>query len=482
MSGATGFVGREDYLSMLASELELVRSEGVGRFVSMRGRRRVGKSRLVEEFLRTAGVPSVFYAATRETPEGELETFVADVAESSLPGAAEITGGLGFRNWSAIFSWIADRASRESPSVVVLDELPYLVESDPGFEAMLQRAWDRAIGRKPVMLIVVGSDVSMMEALNQYGRPLFQRPTREVVVDPLTPWEIASMLGLPAGDAFGAYLAIGGFPLIARAWRRSKGLWSFLAEQLADPTSPLIVTGERIIRAEFPSETQAVTVFQAIGDGERTFTGIQRDVGGIQAASLSRALTTLTESKRVVSAVLPHAPRKSRETRYLVGDPYLRFWLRFVRPNLDVLERGRGDIVLERIKRDWAVYRGRAVEPVVQRSVERLLPDERFGEARTVGGYWTRTNQPEVDLVGLAYDDHVRPSRVAFVGSIKWRGTAKFDRADTRALAAVLPAVPGVDTDTLLVGVSASGFKDAGLDVELSPDDLLAAWRPVRSP
>ncbi len=475
------FIGRENYLEILEDELGIVRADRVGRFVSMRGRRRVGKSRLVEEFVHGTGLPYVYYTATHDPLETELENFTADVAASSLPGASDVAGGLSFRNWSAALSWVATQATPEALSILVIDELPYLVETDPGFEATLQRVWDRELSKRPVLVVIVGSDVSMMEALNQYGRPLYQRPTKEVVVEPFTPWELASMLGLSPTDAFDAYLVIGGFPLIAQAWRSSSSLWKFLERQLSDPTSPLIVTGERIMRAEFPTETQAADVLRAIRGGGRTFPNIQRDARNIAATSLNRSLTTLVETKGVVDALLPHVPGKSKETRYIVKDAYLRFWLRYIRPNLDAIERGRSDLVVERIRNDWSTYRGKAIEPVVQRSIERMLPDDRFDGARSVGGYWTRTNDPEVDLTGLAYDQHHRPTRTAFVGSIKWRGRSPFGRSDTNALDEVLPLVPSTDEETLRVGVSTTGFRNSGLDVELEPAELLGAWKPRRT-
>jgi hypothetical protein len=162
---------------------------------------------------------------------------------------------------------------------------------------------------------------------------------------------------------------------------------------------------------------------------------------------------------------------KSR--RYVVADPYLRFWLRFVEPRIEEIDRGRGDLLLERIERDWASFRGRAIEPIVRRSIERMLPDERFGAARYVGGYWTRTNVPEVDLVGAS---DPRPPEVSFVGSIKWRENALFTRRDTEDLIEQRGRVPGA-AGARLVGVSRRGFATGvGLDVELSPDELLWAW------
>jgi hypothetical protein len=154
----------------------------------------------------------------------------------------------------------------------------------------------------------------------------------------------------------------------------------------------------------------------------------------------------------------------------------MRFWLRFVNRRVDLIERGRGTLLLREFEESWPSFRGRAIEPLVRDSVERMLPDpERFGVARYDGGYWNRTGTVEVDLVGG--DAWPAAKRVAFVGSIKWRARRRFGRTDALELAARRGDVPGADERTLLVGVSSSGFeRNVPLDVRLSPADLLGAW------
>lgn len=314
----------------------------------------------------------------------------------------------------------------------------------------------------------------MMQTLTEYGRPLYGRPTREMVVEPFNPAETADMLGLPATDALDAQLIAGGFPLIMRSWRSGTGLWEFLTESLTDPTSPLIVSGERSLAAEFPVEMQAREVLSVIGAGETTFTNIANRAG-IAHAPLARSLELLVNSKRIVSAERPLSSRHSRDTRYVVADPYLRFWLRFIGSNMEEIERDRGELVVEKIKASWPDYRGKAIEPLIRETMERLLPDARFGKARYVGGYWTRTNDVEVDLVG-AYKD-LSPQRIEFVGSIKWRENALFGGSDLGHLISQRSKVPGADESTLTVGVSRTGFETEGLDVKLSPEEILGAWQ-----
>lgn len=167
---------------------------------------------------------------------------------------------------------------------------------------------------------------------------------------------------------------------------------------------------------------------------------------------------------------------RSKAKRYVVADPYLRFWLRFVEPGIELIERGRGRLVAERAPQTWNDYRGRALEPLVRASIERLLPDGRFGDALHVGGYWTRDNRVEVDLVGSSAPSD--PRRTSFVGSIKSRERGAFDRHDAARLHAHRGEVPGVDAATLAIGVSRDGFEsDLGLDLQIGPEDLVDAWR-----
>lgn len=466
------FVGRQEQLRQLDRQLELVRAGGSqhpGKALLVRGRRRVGKSRLVEEFIARSGLPSVYFTASMQRPDQELRLFTAEVAASNLPGAAtfsEVTP----ESWEAALRLLATIVPTDSPSIVVIDELPYLTGADQAFEGTLQKVFDRVIAKHPVLLIGIGSDLAMMESLNDYGRPFHQR-AREMVVPALSPSEVAAMLKLPAAGAFDAYLVTGGLPLICEEWPARAGLADYLTDALSHSTSALVVSGERALAAEFPAETQARLVLSTIGAGERTFTAIGQKAGGLQQASLNRSLTLLRD-KRVVAADLPLSTRVSKETRYRVDDPYLRFWLSFIGPHLPEIERGRGDKVLARIKQSWPSWRGRTIEPVVRESLSRLGAAGPAGTDDVVGGYWTRSNHPEIDVV---IADRQPATAITALGSIKWLEKAPFDSHDLGELAAQRSQLPGATDETPLFAVSRSGSRVRNFPV-LGPDDLLAAW------
>jgi AAA+ ATPase superfamily predicted ATPase len=441
--------------------------------ISMRGRRRVGKSRLAQELIRRSGCPSVFYTAAQGPGPRELERLIEAIASSDASAGGDVRRGATALTWEAALELAVSGATRRTPVILVIDELPYLVQKEPAIEALLQLVWDRTFQRLPVLVLLIGSDRATMSALVDEGRPLYDR-AKELVVRPLDPATIGRMLGLAPADALDAYTVIGGFPVLALEWGRGRTLAEYLNEALYDSSSFLVVSAERALAAEFPADLRARAVLSAIGADARAHKTIQTR-SGLSQTALDRSLKLLVE-KGVVERVVPYSTVTSPKTReYLIADPYMRFWLSFVGPNIEEIDRGRGELVAQAALESWPTFRGRAIEPTIRAAIERMLPDERFGGAKHAGSYWNRVHTVQVDLVG---GDH-RPvaRRIGFVGSIKWRERRSFDRADTAALATHRAQVPGADAHTRLVGVARAGFaRNSGLDVTLSAKDIVAAW------
>ncbi|GAA3824018.1 ATP-binding protein [Streptomyces coacervatus] len=473
------FKGRNTDLDLLSRQLGMV-VDGThttrGRAVIMTGRRRVGKSRLVQEFCDRSGLPYAVFQATRgRNPATERLDFTT--ALSTLPGA-DLVAGLQAADWNQALRSLAVAVPDDTPSIAVIDEVPWLVEQDKEFEGALQTVWDRYLSAKPVLLILVGSDMSVMEALQSHGRPFFGRAAK-MTVRPLHLADVQTMTGLGAADAVDALLITGGFPEIVQSWTEGSSRKDFLREAVSNPLSPLLVAGELTLLGEFPEASHSRAVLEAIGSGERTFSTIAAQAGGtgaLPAGTLSPLLNTL-QDKRVVAADLPlSAKSDTKNKRYRIADPYLRFWLAFLRRGLPLIERGRGDLALERIERSWTTWRGRAVEPIVRDSLLRLLPNADWPDTEAVGGWWNRQNNPEIDLIGT--DREPVAGAVHFVGSVKWLQAQPFGRREYEALVRDVLAVPGADPKTPLVAVSRAGVTD---DVPLAawwgPEELVEAWR-----
>lgn len=469
------FIGREWEMDLLRERLAKVQQSGEAAFLAMRGRRRVGKSRLAEEFAGASGCPYVYFTATQQQGAEELARFVEAIEASEVPRAEDLRAGLRPETWEAALTLAGDGGTAERPVILVIDEFPYLVAKEPAIEAILQKVWDRHWQGQSVFVLLIGSDEAMMRALTEQGRPLYDR-LREMVVRPLSPAAIGDLLSLDAVDAFDAHLVIGGFPVLAAEWGANRRkLEDYLAEALTDPTSFLVVSGERSLAAEFPAAATR-TVLAAIGAGARAHSAILTRTG-LAATTVNETLEALL-SRGAVSRRTPYSTKAARKIAlWEIVDPYLRFWLRFVDGRIDLIERGRGALLLEDFDRSWPSYRGIAIEHPVREAIERMLPDEdRFGTARHVGAFWNRVGSVEVDVVGG--DAPTVAKQIGFVGSVKWRSKKPFSRADAIALAETRPHVPGAGETTPLLGVSSSGFeKEAPLDLRLTPSDLIAAWR-----
>lgn len=481
----TGFQGRVNDLALLDRQLRVVRDRLAttpGQAVIVTGRRRVGKSRLVQEFCDRSRVPyAVFQASRGRNPAAERADFVAALAQSDLPGADLVAGAVG-TDWNQALRALAVAVPGEVPSIVVLDEVPWLVEQDHEFEGALQTVWDRYLSAKPVLLLLVGSDLSTMRSLQEYGRPFHGRAAC-MLVHPLDPADVQRMTALDPADAIDAFLITGGFPEIVQRWTPGTGRTAFLRDQLADPLSPLLMAGELSLLGEVPESSHRRSALEAIGTGERTFSTIANRVGvgnPIPSGTLAPILNTLT-TKRIVAVDTPLAIRPdAKNKRYRVEDPYLRFWLAFLQRGIAEVERGRGDLVAARIEQSWQSWRGRAVEPVVRAALARLLPDDRLPGAEVVGGWWNRQNNPEIDLVGA---DREQPAatRVAFTGSIKWLENEPFGQHELERLLAGSMSVPGREYATPLVAVSRNGVEEGlSLAASFGPEEIVAAW--VTSP
>ena len=157
------FIGRHRDMQRLWRHLDAVTVDGHGRLLSIRGRRQAGKSRLVTEFADRTGLPQLFFTASRlASPREELGRLAAEAARSSLPGAS-MFDGVTPDSWAAVMRLIA-AALPDGPAIVVFDEFPWMCQSSPALEGMLQVAWDRTLEAPQWMRVPPSAGVRVISA------------------------------------------------------------------------------------------------------------------------------------------------------------------------------------------------------------------------------------------------------------------------------------------------------------------------------
>jgi AAA+ ATPase superfamily predicted ATPase len=479
------FVGRATELGLLAKRLDRVAASGRATAVTIRGRRQVGKSRLVQEFCDRAGVPYLYFTAIKgASPVESVSNFVADLGDSALPADHELVPMSSPASWLDAFRVLAS-VLPDSPAIVVVDELPWLAEQDDLFEGALQAAWDRLLAGRPVLLLLLGSDIHMMERLSSYDRPFFGRADN-LVLGPLNPFETGQALGLQPAEALDAYLVSGGLPGILRSWPHGTPPLSFLEQECADPAAPVFSVPESALLAEFPSPNQTRRVLEAVSGGNRTYANIASSAGSLQgtlpSGSLTPLLRRLVDEKRVLTIDQPLSTRPGKPALYQVADSNLRLYLAAGRAAQEQARRGRSDQAFRLLRRRWSAWRGRAVEPLVRQSLElaSTAGSTPWPQTEAVGGWWNRKFDPEIDIVGA--DRSPVADHIYFTGSIKWVGTP-FDHHDLAELIQGSAEVPGFTFGvTGIVIASLSGVAPsvdmAHVDLRWGPDDVLSAWQP----
>jgi len=447
----------------------------------MRGRRQVGKSRLAQELCDRAGVPYFFFTATKgASPVEAIASFCLELKESSIPADPELVPVLETGSWPDAFRLLASTLP-ETPAIVVMDEVPWLAEQDPVFDGALQTAWDRLLRGRPLLLLLLGSDLHMMERLTAYDRPFYGRADN-MVLGPLNPAETGRALRLTGEDAVDAHLVSGGLPGVMAGWPDGTPALQFIQRECEDPASALFSVPESSLLAEFPAPDQARRVLEAIGSGERTQANIAAAAGGrpgpLPTGSLSPLLRQLVDGKRVLSVDYPLSTQAGKPALYRVADSNLRLYLAILRGAQELARRGRPEAAFQLVERRWTTWRGRAVEPLVRESLELALAsgDVPWPDAKVVGGWWNRQLAPQVDLVGADRGPVAR--RIYLVGSIKWLGTP-FDNHDFAALSSDANQVPGFTpgvTDVVVVSRSGSTVTSRDVGLVWGPDEVVSAW------
>ena len=474
------FVGRAAELALLGRRLTRITESGTGLAVAIRGRRQVGKSRLVQEFCDRSGAPYMFYTATKgASPVEAVAAFLAELGASGLARDRDLVPADTVAGWPDAFRVLA-AVLPDHPAVIVLDELPWLAEQDELFDGALQTAWDRLLSRRPVLLLLLGSDLHMMERLTAYDRPFYGRADN-LLLGPLNPAEVGTALGLEAADAIDAHLMSGGLPGILRAWPAGTTALAFAEGECEDPASPLFGVPETALLAEFPGPDMTRRVIEAIGGGDRTYANIAAEAGSragiIPSGTLSPVLHRLIAEKHVLAADEPLSVRAGKPMLYRVADSNLRFYLAIGRAAQEWSRRGRPAPARTLLRRRWTSWRGRAVEPVIREALSLSASDLPWPEAIAVGGWWNRAFQPEIDLVGA--DRAAVAREIYYAGSVKWLDRP-FDDHDFAALQRDAIAVPGFEPGrTRLVAVSRAGAVSSvsgQLALCWDPRDVVAAF------
>jgi AAA+ ATPase superfamily predicted ATPase len=318
-------------------------SSGRPQLAILWGRRRVGKTFLLSHFVQ--GKRSVFFAATRQAEGVELRRFAEAIRRDLGDRAGDLAAG-GFANWEVALRFVASLAE-EAPLGIVLDEVPYLARSSPGFASIVQSVWDHLRRGTKLLLILTGSAVGTIEEMLGPGGALRGRPALQMRLDPLDPKQARLFLRKLTPAAFcEAYAACGGYPLHLKSWDQNLSTTRNLRRLAFTAGGLLLEDAAGILSEELPEKGGYQRVLGAIGRGRTRHS----EISGEAEQRVDHPLDVLIRSGFVRKDLPLGAPKGLRPT-YALNDPYLAFWFRVLYAERTLIEGGQGRAVEKRTAR-----------------------------------------------------------------------------------------------------------------------------------
>jgi hypothetical protein len=419
--------------------------------VAVYGRRQVGKTflmRHVQDRLTSRGATLYFTALQSGTPRLQLDAFrrvvaVAVGADTLVPES--------FRDWREALRFVVDHATRQ-PTLLVLDEVPYLVEADRTFASVVQQMWDELrVTSTPVRLLLVltGSAMATMLSLLAAGSgAVFGRVDDEVRIRPFTLLEAREhvlVTSLPE-DVIEAYAATGGYPRHLLSWDQDSSTSDNLLRLYGRPGGLLLRNGRQLL-ADVPADGGYRAVLSVVGAGEHR----RAAIGGRVGQRVDRPLELLQRSL-LLRHERPAGSPPSTPGHYLLADPFLACWYALCDGDEEDIETGLGPEVLRRRQGRWARHVADVFEEEARRHARRLQENGDLPRTDALGRWWNAS--AEIDVLGLT------GRRSVMVGEAKWQA-APLTPALIGTLRAKRSAAPDPLPDCVLATWSRGGGSDA---------------------
>lgn len=388
------FIDREAEMKTLEQEYK---REGSS-LVILYGRRRVGKTTLISEFIKNKN--AMFFLASEESEVQNRNAFKEKAAafiKSDLLMDASVS------SWDTIFKAIMDTSFDTKP-VIVIDEFQYIGKSNPAFPSVFQRIWEEILKNKSVMVILCGSLISMMESQTlNYDSPLYGRRTAQIKLKQI-PFRYYKQF-FPKKDEnalIEMYSVTGGVPKYIELFRESDNIYEAIEQSILNPSGYLYDEPYFLLQQEVSEIGSYFSLIKAIAVGNSKLSAIAT-VLETKATSLTKYLKTLIDLdilEREVP-VTEDNPEKSKKGLYKIKDNYLRFWFAFVYPNMSFIESGNGEIVLSKIRKGLiSNHTAFVYEDVCREKMWQLNAEEKWDfHFSKLGRYWD--NQTEIDIAAI---------------------------------------------------------------------------------
>ena len=389
------FINREKELKCLEERLNSNKFE----LIIIYGRRRIGKTSLVLKAIENK--KHIYYLATESD---NLRKF-KEIGSKTIEILKDLKD-----DWEAIFKVL----SKENKLIIVIDEFPYLIKENKSIVSIFQRIVDLYLQNSNIKLVLLGSSISMMsDEVLAYKSPLYGRKTSVLKIKKLKFRDFCKFFkNKNIHELIEIFGFCDGVPYYIKKIDGNKNFWVWLQDEINKIDSFIKYEVDFILKTEFENLRIYKRILEAISWGKTTRKEI-KDFAQLQNIDISQYLVNLIETEFIVRKKPLFG--KERDGRYYLSDNFLKFWFRYIYPNLSLIEEGIFDV--REIQKYYSTYLGEIFEDVCLEYVFDII------KPKSIGKQWGRIPKKlqkenktvyEIDIV--SYDD----SKLIF-GECKWK-------------------------------------------------------------
>jgi len=384
------FIGRRRELEALERE----DSKKSASFVVIYGRRRIGKTRLIGEFLRGKKNAAYYLAADQEDylQIKEFKVSLNSVLKDDYLANAD------FKDWSSFFLYLDKIWPKQTKIILAIDEITYIIKNNKSFTSYLQRFWDMCISKSNTTLLISGSSVSLMLNTVLSGTsPLYGRRTAEIFLQEFDVYEAKEFLGKNMTESIRIYSIIGGIP---KYLELAINGYDDLIRQIFDKRSFFFREGIYLMTEEFNDISTYSNILKAISEGKNSLNDITQycNMDSKKISAYIRILADLSFVREDVP--ISKKREKFRGKIYSIKDTFMDFWFKIINSNRSLIEMDMTEKLMETKKNDINSFIGRKFEKVCMQ----YLAKKSNYEFTHIGKEWgTAQNKKtyEIDIMAI---------------------------------------------------------------------------------
>ena len=392
------FINREKEKAFLESEYR----KDIASFVVIYGRRRIGKTSLIKEFIKDKS--ALFFLATEESEAENRNVFKVKVSEyigNPLLAQADVN------SWEELFSYIVNDSTHDR-KLIIIDEFQYIGKANRAFVSVLQKIWDTVLSDNNVMLILCGSLVNMMYSQTlSYDSPLYGRRTGQIKMKQIAfryyP-QLFADADLSERQLIESYAVTGGVPKYIETFEPYSDVYTAIERCVMSKESYLYEEPAFLLEKEVQDVGSYFSIIKTIASGKEKQSEIASALNVAQT-NLPKHLKTLIDLdilEREVPAT-EDKPEKSKMGLYKIKDNYIRFWFRFIYPYRSYIEMDNIDFVMQKIKAGFVPNHAAFVyEDICRREyMPALVAEGKWDFTPTRIGRWWDRSDTEIDVVAV---------------------------------------------------------------------------------